>query len=348
MILVFADDLTGALEAGALFAASGHPSRVFTKPVSVPLPSVEVLIFDTQTRHFTPAQAQKRIGDLVAQLPRTLAGTLIYKKTDSTLRGNIGPEIAALQAWFPDREVLYVPAYPALGRTARDGKLLLAGAPIHKSEFAADALNPVATSTLSEVLHPATGRILDGETEDDVRLAAAEVAQDPGRFLVAGPAAIARHLATHLPAVGTQPGLPLLGSTRLLVVNGSRHPASLAQLAHARAHACLNDGRWREFFYAGGQSGLERASQVGAEVATILHASAFDGILVFGGDTAHGIYAALGETFLDPLGEVWPGVPVSRSSSGLLWVTKAGGFGPEDLIARLMQNLPLESAPFPK
>ena len=49
---------------------------------------------------------------------------------------------------------------------------------------------------------------------------------------------------------------------------------------------------------------------------------------------------ALGCTTLRPVGEVLPGVSVSRCGDGdLLVVTKAGGFGDVDVVASVMQGL---------
>lgn len=341
MLLCLADDLTGALEVGALLAAAGHSAVVRTAAESSKQQSADVLVFDTETRHLSGPAAAARIAEFVTHIRRThpeLPGDgLIYKKTDSTLRGNIGAEMAALQSLYPGRSIRYVPAYPAFGRTVVAGCLIVDGVPIDQTEFGRDALNPVTTCRLQDVLSPATGQVVDGQSDQDVRAAAEQICASPGCYLVAGPAAIATHLAHLLPATKVPPSLPDIANARILVVNGSRHPVSLRQMNYARSQGCFSSGRWHEFAYAGAESDLARATATGAQLASELRKGSFDGILVFGGDTAFGIYAALGEAFLEPIGELHPGVPVSRSASGLLWITKAGGFGPDDLIVRLMR-----------
>ncbi len=71
----------------------------------------------------------------------------------------------------------------------------------------------------------------------------------------------------------------------------------------------------------------------------------FDAVAVFGGDTAFAILQASSGPPLHPLGEVLPGVPLSRIGAagsgrhnrGLerFLITKAGGFGPVDLLPAL-------------
>jgi uncharacterized protein YgbK (DUF1537 family) len=68
----------------------------------------------------------------------------------------------------------------------------------------------------------------------------------------------------------------------------------------------------------------------------------FDGVIVFGGDTAFGLIAAMDHPLIEPLGEVVTGIPVSRAvwnGRPLYLITKAGGFGPPDLIGQLSRRL---------
>ena len=62
--------------------------------------------------------------------------SLVLKKIDSTMRGNIAAEIAAARAVLQPRITLLAPAFPALGRTVRDGSVHIAegGPPIPITE----------------------------------------------------------------------------------------------------------------------------------------------------------------------------------------------------------------------
>src|SRR5690242_19784565 len=82
-IASLADDLTGALEIGAKFAAAGIAAAVSTELAWDR--NVTACVIDTETRHSAPEGAAK----IVQRLAREADGVrLIYKKTDSTLRGN--------------------------------------------------------------------------------------------------------------------------------------------------------------------------------------------------------------------------------------------------------------------
>jgi uncharacterized protein YgbK (DUF1537 family) len=328
MIFAIADDLTGALEVGAKFAARGFSASV-TYEDGIHADYTSVSVIDTETRHLPARQAAAKITALCANRP---APPIIYKKTDSTLRGNIAAELGALQAAFPHREIFYVPAYPAMGRTVRIGELLVDGIPLHRTAFANDPLNPITSSSIKTALGNVQAMIFDGETEADVLAAAKHIAGQTKPAIVAGPAAIAAALAEVLPSPeSTQVSLPAL--KRCLVINGSLHPASSDQI-----QAATFDHDWKRFEYTGEQTGAERALRLGESVQRYLQQNPVDALLVFGGDTAYGIHRALGAQPFTSCGEALPGVPVSQAA-GLYWITKAGGFGSSNLIEELRRKL---------
>ena len=79
------------------------------------------------------------------------------------------------------------------------------------------------------------------------------------------------------------------------------------------------------------------AGRAGAIVRDILGRTQVDCLVVFGGDTAYEILRALGVSTIIPVGELFPGIPLSRAGE-LQLVTKAGGFGPVDLLPRIRRN----------
>src|SRR5215831_9753843 len=85
-ILALADDMTGALEVGAKFSAAGIRTLVSAKPVEPE--SAAALVYDTETRHRSPTAASREVRRFVLHT-RLACPRLVYKKTDSTLRGNI-------------------------------------------------------------------------------------------------------------------------------------------------------------------------------------------------------------------------------------------------------------------
>jgi uncharacterized protein YgbK (DUF1537 family) len=329
-VLAIADDLTGAIEAGAKFAERGMRAAVTTR--SVAHEDVDVLVIDTESRHLDPHRAAEAVARSVIDAP------LVYKKTDSTLRGSIRSELEALRRAFPDRSIAYVGAYPAMGRTVRGGRLYVKGVALDQTEFARDALNPVASAWVRD----ATGEgceIFDGESDEDVERTADLILADDSMRIVAGPAAIAAALARRLRPSGLRPA-SWPRPRQVLVVNGSRHPVAAAQVEFAIERGCAarDGGAWK-VFGAGVSQGFE-AAEVARRTGAAVRAVDADAIVVFGGDTAFGILEAFGRPLLRPLGEILPGVPISRMDGfDRALISKAGGFGERDLLCRLREAL---------
>ena len=65
-----------------------------------------------------------------------LGAEVIYKKVDSTLRGNIGAELDAAMSASKADFAFFAPAYPTYGRTTLAGKQLVDNNPVDKTEYA--------------------------------------------------------------------------------------------------------------------------------------------------------------------------------------------------------------------
>ena len=337
-VLAIADDLTGALEVGARFAQAGIWTVVAT--ACPPMPCATAVVVDTETRHL-PAEDAARV---VARLPVRDAG-LVYKKTDSTLRGNIAAELGALCQLLPGAGVAYLPAYPALGRTVRNGNLYVDGVPVHQTAFARDPLNPITESSIARLLGPDLVCTVHDSESDEELAEAARSALTGGRCrILAGPASVATHIAAHVD-VPRQPIAPWPAVTRCLVVNGSLHEVSLRQIAFAETRGAISaapDAPWRLLPPVAWPEmhPLEIALETGDRVVEYLENGVYDALMIFGGDTAFGILKALGCPLLEPVGEIETGVPVARvAGRDLHLITKAGGFGDELLIPRVQQLL---------
>jgi uncharacterized protein YgbK (DUF1537 family) len=77
------------------------------------------------------------------------------KKVDSTLRGNIGTETAALADCLQADCVIFAPALPGLGRTTVNGIHLLKGAPLTQTELARDPKTPVHEDNITRIMEAA-------------------------------------------------------------------------------------------------------------------------------------------------------------------------------------------------
>jgi uncharacterized protein YgbK (DUF1537 family) len=256
-------------------------------------------VIDTESRHLAPADAAERIRSMVRVLPES---TRVFKKIDSTLRGPIAAELGALAEVFPRRKLIVCPAYPRFGRTVKDGRLLVNGTPVSDTDFARDPRWPV---TESRVPWPA---VYDAETDDDLAGIAKLCADD---CICAGSGGLARSLFGD-PAEVSAPRL-----REWLVVCGSMHPVSLRQAEVARAHGIA---------VVRGPDAAEQAVTRRAE-----------GLIVFGGETTFSVLRGMGFESVRTVGEVLPGVPLSWAGEVPV-VTKAGGFGSEDLVPAILRK----------
>lgn len=343
-----ADDLTGALEVGAIFAAAGADSVVFTRALTRPSDQIpaDVVVVDTETRHLSAADAAAR----VAQWVRTFGQPpgLIYKKTDSTLRGNIQAELTALCRLYPNSRIGYAPAYPAQGRTVIDGLVYVNGIALTETPSARDALNPVSTSSIYELLGSALPyTVFDGVTQKDVLEAAVAIVGDPVMRIAAGPSALAAALAKLLPFSRQAAGLPNVQSC--LVLNGSRTDLSASQFDKAKRRGCIGTTadalwRWTDVGVPDGAVPADVAAQRADHLIDLLRSTDYDAVFLVGGDTAYAFIAALGHPPLRPIAELLSGVALCRIPAedthkrlpmrgrDLMLITKAGGFGDIDVV----------------
>lgn len=132
-LLIIADDLSGAADCAIGFANAGHRTVVTLDASGAGQTSTshdaDVIAADTDTRRLTPADAAARTAQAFAALG---SARRLYKKIDSTLRGNWAAEVAALQARAG--LAIVAPAFPATGRTVREGALLVHGVPLERTD----------------------------------------------------------------------------------------------------------------------------------------------------------------------------------------------------------------------
>jgi uncharacterized protein YgbK (DUF1537 family) len=145
-VTVVADDLTGAMDTAHGFAARGYGTivRATTDAGSDAIGEGEtpVLGLTTESRYATGSRASRAVSEAIAAFP----AETVYKKVDSTLRGNVVREAdAALDAAGAPLAVV-APAFPAAGRTTEDGVHRVDGTPVHETEYGADERGPALSS----------------------------------------------------------------------------------------------------------------------------------------------------------------------------------------------------------
>mgnify|MGYP002760348080 CR=1 FL=1 len=176
---IIADDLTGAMDTANEVAARGYETIVVSVPNASPSVATVVAI-NTDSRYATPADA----ADAVWSGVDAVGAATVYKKIDSTLRGNIGPEVAAaLRATAADLAVV-APAFPATGRRTWGGVHWVNETPVAETEFAADRNGP-PSSTVTD-LFTAQGFPVE-------RVDGADVAESADRVAARFSGAVRRH-----------------------------------------------------------------------------------------------------------------------------------------------------------
>lgn len=147
--LALADDLTGAAEIAALGHRFGWKSEVITRWSGSD--ATALLVIDTDSRLQPAMKAARTVADAGLRLAG-IEAPLVYKKTDSVLRGPVYAELRALMDALRKSRVLLVPANPGLGRVIRDGHYYVNGTPLHETAFARDPHHPARTSDIAAVL----------------------------------------------------------------------------------------------------------------------------------------------------------------------------------------------------
>ncbi|PSP95448.1 hypothetical protein BRC91_02020 [Halobacteriales archaeon QS_4_62_28] len=164
--LVIADDLTGAIDTGYQFSKAGLQTVVSSVPREVEV-AADILVVETGTRSTSAERARKTVAELTANHG---AGT-VYKKVDSTLRGNVAAEVAGALDSLGPGIALVAPAFPGNGRVTVGGYQLVDGEPITASgDYEGE--NAPSTSNIVELLsdieypveHVAIDVIAGGET----------------------------------------------------------------------------------------------------------------------------------------------------------------------------------------
>jgi uncharacterized protein YgbK (DUF1537 family) len=300
----------------------------------------------------------------VTRVPALAPAARYFKKIDSTLRGHVGPEVDALMRAAGIATALVCPAFPAQGRVVIERLLLIDGTPLAETPLARDPAFPdVASSSVVDVLRARVDRPLAWVPLDQVRAGSAALAARIGRLagtvivadaesdadldtlvdgaltsdlpvLLVGAAGLGRALASRLSLLADSVEVPLGG--RWLLVAGSAHPATRAQVEIARAAGLA-------VVSAPDEPEPDRrvvVERLAAEACARLSRERFDGVAVTGGETAFAVLGCLGAEGIDLVGPPRPGLALGRLRTArrhaLSLLTKAGGFGDPDLFVSIL------------
>lgn len=254
--VVVADDLTGSCDAGHEFATRNYDTRVVLSAQADTTPQTDIEVYNTESRYAPPAVAAERVRAVL----ETTDPSVVFKKVDSTLRGNVRVEVdAATQAVDPDL-VIVAPAFPANGRLTACGYHLVDGQlvtesppgedeerpPTHDSlpEFFASSDHPVerigvetvarGAATVGEALESlcsTEGPVVvtcDAVTDDHLATIAAAADDLSESCLYVGSGGLARHI--DVPGTRSGTGFDVDEHRTVVGVSGSVAPETLEQI----------------------------------------------------------------------------------------------------------------------
>ncbi|MEW5323341.1 four-carbon acid sugar kinase family protein [Geobacillus thermoleovorans] len=185
-LAIIADDLTGASDSGVQFARKGLAAQVvFNLSHWSQKREADVIVVDTDSRALPAPDAYEKV-QTAAQTLREMGYTHIYKKIDSTLRGNIGSEIDAVYDAIQPTFMIIAPGYPQNGRTVYQGYHFLHGTLLHETELSRDPKCRIDESYIPRLLAKQTGRPIGLIDHQTIRLGFDKVKEQVERYRVDG------------------------------------------------------------------------------------------------------------------------------------------------------------------
>lgn len=354
-VLIVADDLTGALDTASQFG----DSLVVLDP-STKLDS-RVVAVSSDSRKLPPGAAAEKVYALLQALP---GSKYLYKKVDSTMRGNVGPELEVVVR-FTGSSIPFTPAFPEQGRTVRNGKLFVNDIPLEETQYV-DEL-PLRSSNLLELLKANSslnpcywgeggGDVLvfrDVRDREDIASAFEMVIEKGLEKVMSGSAGLAMELAKHL---GVSEAEKPSSSGPILVASGSKNEVTLRQLRrlshHIPTHRVSDEksiplsilregGDLAITSYLGGAP--KKEDWLGLTSFVWEAAELIGALILIGGETTKLILKCLGAKAIrvgrPPEMGIAAGWILGGKLHGKPILTKAGGFGDEETIIRMWRWL---------
>jgi uncharacterized protein YgbK (DUF1537 family) len=337
VLVIVADDLTGALDAAAPFAARGLRTEVVLKISAIAQGMAlapDVLSVNLASRELAPQQAFLLMQQVIKLLP---VGVRLFKKIDSRLKGHIASELDAISY----RRALVAPAIPSFKRVVRHGSI--EGFGVTKPISIADVLGK----------HAARAIIPDALRDDDL-LRALDTAEASNVDLLVGARGLAEALACRMteradarlvaPPVGA--GLFVIGSHDQITMQQVEELRRLKMVSFNPAPngviAVSAPGSAPMVLVQATAGETQIPSEIVSEnLARSVHprfTSKAQTMLLCGGATAEAVLNHMGIERFRLEGECMPGLGLAHAE-GQCIIAKSGGFGQPDTLAKLAERL---------
>jgi D-threonate/D-erythronate kinase len=363
--ILIADDLTGACDTGVQFARCGLSCRVeLNLARDRTTAATDVLAFNTNSRVDSAEQCRRKIEDLSAACSG-LKANAIFKKVDSTLRGNVGEEIAVMLYAFRCEAAIIAPAFPAMRRLVHNGLLHWAdysgsgqidicavlaqqGISSTKLTHMSSAMEDFESDFDAQVRGGKQFFIVDCDSQHDLHFWVAAGSAVSRRILWVGSAGLGIALAEHMAKSGVRRFVSNLTDAPMLFVIGSPHAASLRQknilLAETGAIEVVPSAETVEIARRALHDKRHLVITIGQGVSEFSLRQFFDSLsgirvaalFLTGGDTGTLVCNAIGAHSIDLRDEILPGFPWGILDGGMFHglpvASKSGGFGDEDAL----------------
>ena len=167
---IIADDFTGANDTGLQFSKNGALTGVFLNlfEIAKTLNDFDVVVVDTESRFDDKNTAYEKVYKAARMF---IHGGVynIYKKLDSTMRGNIGAEIDGAIEGADAKLAIVAPAMPSMGRTTEGGICYINGIAVSETETSNDIKTPITSSDIRTIIAQQSKKITGCISLEEVR-----------------------------------------------------------------------------------------------------------------------------------------------------------------------------------
>jgi uncharacterized protein YgbK (DUF1537 family) len=410
-IIIIADDFTGANDTAAQFSKLGFSTITILKLELLRklIKKYNVIAIDTESRMLDPKISYEILFNIGKKIKEIDINNkmLIYKKVDSTLRGNIIEEIKGLYDALNPDIIIFAPAYPKQGRITIKGVHMVNGIPIEQTIFGKDLRTPIKSSYMPSIFMPFFGKYykhvfledlrsdklyeffndykflsFDIENDNDIKILIEKLfkIRNKRKIIWIGSAGLAEHIAYKIIEKKIKPILIVIGSTNEITKNQIRkflneygghliliNIKDLIKNFNVELKRVINEifkalnssldiiittsydekqfNDSKEMAYEMNTTIKDIrniiAKNFGELISSIINEfgwKSFKGIFISGGDTSIAIIKRLGINSIIVKGEIETGIPILNYKKSII-VTKAGGFGKEDTLIRVITKL---------
>lgn len=148
--LIIADDFTGANDTGVQLVIRGIETNVILDGKDITDGNISYVL-DTETRNMNSELAYRSVKEKLNGIYFD-DFDLIYKKVDSTLRGNISSELKAIDEEYKPDLIVFAPSYPDNGRITKNAIHYVNNTRVIETEFSKDPKKPVMEDNIQKIL----------------------------------------------------------------------------------------------------------------------------------------------------------------------------------------------------